>query len=61
MAKPGSFGLMLIVPDTSPRNTGIADQLGRRRLGFGTGASFYVDATVKLWRSHYPVEAVNRS
>lgn len=45
------YGLMLIVPDTSPRSTGIAGE--DDDWDFGTGASFYVDATVKLWRSHY--------
>jgi len=45
------YGLMLIVPDTSPRNTGIAGE--DDDWGFGTGASFYVDATVEPWRSHY--------
>jgi S-formylglutathione hydrolase len=45
------FGLMLVVPDTSPRNTGIA---GENDSGdFGSGAGFYVDATQEPWRSHY--------
>jgi len=41
---------MLVAPDTSPRNTGIE---GEDDWDFGTGASFYVDATVEPWRSHY--------
>ena len=44
-------GLMLVAPDTSPRNTGIAGENDDWDLG--TGASFYVDATVEPWRSHY--------
>jgi S-formylglutathione hydrolase len=44
-------GLMLIAPDTSPRNTGIADE--DQDWDFGTGAGFYVDATQDPWRSHY--------
>jgi len=35
---------MLVAPDTSPRNTGIE---GEDDWDFGTGASFYVDATVE--------------
>lgn len=45
------YGLMLVAPDTSPRNTGIEGE--DDDWDFGSGASFYVDATVKPWRSHY--------
>lgn len=45
------YGLMLVAPDTSPRDTGIAGENDDWDLG--TGASFYVDATVEPWRSHY--------
>lgn len=45
------YGLMLVVPDTSPRNTGIPGEDDRWDLG--TGAGFYVDATEEPWRSHY--------
>lgn len=45
------YGLMLVVPDTSPRNTGIKGE--DDDWDFGSGASFYVDATVEPWRSHY--------
>lgn len=44
-------GLMLVVPDTSPRNTGIAGE--DDEYTFGTGASFYVDSTEDPWQSHY--------
>ena len=45
------YGLMLVAPDTSPRNTGIAGE--DDDWDFGSGASFYVNATVEPWRSHY--------
>ncbi|OKH27467.1 S-formylglutathione hydrolase [Chroogloeocystis siderophila] len=45
------YGLMLVVPDTSPRNTGIAGE--DEEWDIGTGAGFYVDATEVPWRSHY--------
>jgi S-formylglutathione hydrolase len=45
------YGVMLVAPDTSPRNTGIAAAEGDWELG--TGAGFYVDATELPWRSHY--------
>lgn len=45
------YGLMLVVPDTSPRQTGIPGE--DKDWDLGTGAGFYVDATVVPWRSHY--------
>ncbi|WP_414755319.1 S-formylglutathione hydrolase [Anabaena sp. CCY 9910] len=57
MAKSGAqryaaeYGLILVAPDTSPRNTGIVGE--DDEWDFGTGAGFYVDATEKPWRSHY--------
>ncbi|AUT03726.1 S-formylglutathione hydrolase [Nostoc sp. CENA543] len=45
------YGLMLVAPDTSPRNTGIAGE--DDNWDFGIGAGFYVDATEAPWRSHY--------
>ncbi|MDZ7958483.1 MAG: S-formylglutathione hydrolase [Aulosira sp. DedQUE10] len=57
MAKAGAqryaadYGLMLVVPDTSPRKTGISGE--DEDWDFGTGAGFYVDATTEPWRSHY--------
>jgi S-formylglutathione hydrolase len=44
-------GLMLVAPDTSPRNTDIVN--ADRDWDLGTGAGFYVDATAEPWRSHY--------
>ena len=45
------YGLMLVVPDTSPRNTGIPGE--DDDWDFGTGAGFYVDATEEPWDQHY--------
>lgn len=45
------YNLMLVAPDTSPRNTGIPGE--DDDWDFGTGAGFYVDATSQPWRSHY--------
>lgn len=45
------YGLMLVAPDTSPRNTAIPGE--DDDWDFGTGAGFYVDATVEPWASHY--------
>jgi S-formylglutathione hydrolase len=57
MAKAGAqqyaakYGLILVAPDTSPRHTGISGE--DDDYDFGTGAGFYVDATVEPWASHY--------
>lgn len=57
MAKAGAqqfaakYGLMLVAPDTSPRDAGIEGEADD--WDFGTGAGFYVDATVEPWASHY--------
>jgi S-formylglutathione hydrolase len=45
------YGLMLVAPDTSPRNTGIQGE--DDDWEFGSGAGFYLDATVEPWASHY--------
>ena len=42
-------GLMLVAPDTSPRNAGVKDE----DWDFGTGAGFYLDATAAPWAAHY--------
>jgi S-formylglutathione hydrolase len=44
-------GLMLVAPDTSPRNTGIEGET--RDWDFGAGAGFYVDATQAPWSARY--------
>ena len=45
------YGLMLVAPDTSPRNTGILGE--DDTWDIGSGASFYVDATIEPWQKHY--------
>jgi S-formylglutathione hydrolase len=45
------YGLMLVNPDTSPRNTGIPGE--DTDWDFGTGAGFYVDSTESPWSQHY--------
>jgi S-formylglutathione hydrolase len=45
------YGIMLVVPDTSPRQTGIVGE--DETWDLGSGASFYVDATIEPWRQHY--------
>lgn len=44
-------GLILVAPDTSPRNTGIVGE--DDDWDFGTGAGFYLDATQAPWNQHY--------
>ncbi|MDR7928551.1 S-formylglutathione hydrolase [Acidithiobacillus thiooxidans] len=45
------LGLILVAPDTSPRNTGIAGE--NDDWDFGSGAGFYLDATQAPWQAHY--------
>ncbi len=45
------YGVMLVVPDTSPRQTGTVDE--DLAWDLGTGAGFYVDATEQPWAAHY--------
>jgi S-formylglutathione hydrolase len=44
-------GLMLVAPDTSPRGAGLPGE--DDDWDFGTGAGFYLDATVEPWSRHY--------
>jgi S-formylglutathione hydrolase len=44
-------GLMLVTPDTSPRNTGIDG--AEAAWDFGTAAGFYLDATQAPWSRHW--------
>ena len=44
-------GVFIVAPDTSPRQTGIADE--DAVYDFGSGAGFYVDATISPWNAHY--------
>jgi S-formylglutathione hydrolase len=43
--------VILVVPDTSPRETGIPGEADSYDLG--TGAGFYVDATQPKWSKHF--------
>jgi S-formylglutathione hydrolase len=50
-----ALGLMLVTPDTSPRETGIAD--ADAAWDFGTAAGFYLDATQTPWSRHWRMES----
>jgi S-formylglutathione hydrolase len=45
------LGIMLVVPDTSPRGEGVAD--AENAYDLGVGAGFYVNATQEPWSRHY--------
>ncbi|MEO9079974.1 MAG: S-formylglutathione hydrolase [Rhodanobacter sp.] len=45
------LGLILVMPDTSPRETGFEGATGDWE--FGEGAGFYVDATAAPWSRHF--------
>ena len=44
------LGLVLVMPDTSPRGEGVANDPG---YDLGQGAGFYLNATRTPWREHY--------
>lgn len=46
------FGVVLVVPDTSPRGEGVAKALDDA-YDLGLGAGFYVNATQAPWSRHY--------
>jgi len=48
-------GVMLVMPDTSPRGAGVGGE--DDDWDFGTGAGFYLDATVEPWSAHYRMES----
>ncbi|MES2297526.1 MAG: S-formylglutathione hydrolase [Pseudomonadota bacterium] len=48
-------GVMLVAPDTSARDTGIAGAADSWDLG--TGAGFYLDATEAPWSAHFKMES----
>jgi S-formylglutathione hydrolase len=48
------LGLMLVMPDTSPRDTGIHGATGDWE--FGEAAGFYLDATQAPWSSRFRME-----
>lgn len=45
------LGLALVMPDTSPRDTGLAGATGDWE--FGEGAGFYLDATQEPWAARF--------
>jgi len=47
--------LILVVPDTSPRKTGIKGE--DESYDLGSGAGFYVDATQSKWSKHYKMDS----
>lgn len=49
------LGLMLVAPDTSPRDTGIEGATGDWE--FGEGAAFYLDATEPAWSTRFRMES----
>ncbi|MDN5924140.1 MAG: S-formylglutathione hydrolase, partial [Xanthomonadales bacterium] len=49
------LGLMLVTPDTSPRDTGIGDATSDWE--FGEGAGFYLDATRTPWSARFHMES----
>lgn len=48
------LGLMIVTPDTSPRDTGIDG--ASAAWDFGHGAGFYLDATEAPWAKHFHME-----
>lgn len=50
-----SLGLMLVAPDTSPRDVPLLGD--RDSWDFGVAAGFYVDATAQPWARHYRMES----
>jgi len=48
-------GLVLVTPDTSPRDTGVAG--ADADWDFGTGAGFYLDATREPYARHWRMES----
>lgn len=50
-----ALGLMLVVPDTSPRGAGVPGEDDDWDLG--TGAGFYLDATEAPWSGRYNMES----
>ncbi|MEP6506112.1 MAG: S-formylglutathione hydrolase [Betaproteobacteria bacterium] len=49
------LGLMLVTPDTSPRDTGVEG--ADASWDFGNGAGFYLDATAAPWATRWRMES----
>ena len=50
-----ALGLMLVAPDTSPREVTLPGD--RDSWDFGLGAGFYLNATQQPWAAHYQMES----
>lgn len=50
------LGIILLMPDTSPRGEGVADDPDGA-YDFGLGAGFYVDATEQPFAAHYQMRS----
>ena len=48
------LGIMIVAPDTSPRGTDIDGE--DEDYDLGTGAGFYINATIEKWSTHYRME-----
>ncbi|SDC13698.1 S-formylglutathione hydrolase [Acinetobacter boissieri] len=48
-----TLGIILIMPDTSPRGDGVADD---EDWDLGQGAGFYINATQTPWSEHFQME-----
>eukprot|EP01066_Platyproteum_vivax_P014658 Platyproteum_vivax@DN6558_c0_g1_i5.p1 len=49
--KANELGLMLVIPDTSPRGANVQGE--DERWEVGTGAAWYLNATTDPWKKHY--------
>jgi len=47
-----TLGLLLVMPDTSPRGEGVPDE-APKTYDFGVGAGFYLNATTEKYKTHY--------
>jgi S-formylglutathione hydrolase len=52
-AHAAALGLVLVVPDTSPRGAGVPDDAA---YDLGQGAGFYLNATEPPWAPHYRMQ-----
>jgi len=55
MQHAAHHGLAVICPDTSPRGCDVEGE--NDAYDFGSGAGFYIDATVEPWATHYRMES----
>lgn len=54
-AVAAELGLVLLMPDTSPRGAGVTGESDS--WDFGVGAGFYLDATREPWARHWRMES----